>query len=250
MPRAEEPMPSASGRIPRTVPPLPPPGSKERTSGQFPVPPGEAPARSSRPSSQLRAPTPAVDEPRPSRPSSQLRAATPALVDDRPDEAPARPMGLQPRSVIDPPPRAQIPSGLEPLRRPSQPRLGGEPRPKTPPHGVSETLGIDRPTQSHHRPPTEPEIEAYLEIEAEAPPERAGSDPDFESVLVTSFEDGHARVTQTVEDNSSKMLAVTEIELEADEPPHRPVTAEDGSTASGTIAERQRAKRISDNWDD
>jgi len=122
------------------------------------------------------------------------------------------------------------------------------------------------------RTPTEPEIETYLEIEAELPPE-PGSDLDLESELALNIalsgdlHDGHesvlitidedsTRVTETVTETDSQTLTVTVTELSGDRDAKRSrrITAEDGVAVSGTIDDNQgpprRAKRHSEGYED
>jgi serine/threonine protein phosphatase PrpC/CRP-like cAMP-binding protein len=130
-----------------------------------------------------------------------------------------------------------------------------------------------RPTQSHHRPPTEPEIEAYIELEAEDPPERRPSESDHDTVVVTTVEDGAARLVERTEDGSSKVVSLAELqpvlEIVAEEPSYdddeveyelsyeddKAIT-EDAPVAASTVrapsgpVQPTRAKRVSDGWDD
>ena len=107
------------------------------------------------------------------------------------------------------------------------------------------------------RPPTEPEIEVSLEMEADLPPERiAAPKPvvrrdDSSPEITVSHDDGSAKVTQTVTDDSDQTLTVTLEEATR----MRPVTADDGASTSGTIdsetshdADEARPRRVSDGW--
>jgi hypothetical protein len=117
-------------------------------------------------------------------------------------------------------------------------------------------------------------------MEAEDPPERRPSESDHDTVVVTTVDDGAARVVERIEDGSSKVVSLTEIQsvlesaivMEADEPEYsadddveyevsyeddsKAVTTEEGAVASGTISaptgpvQPRRAKRVSDGWDD
>jgi len=129
------------------------------------------------------------------------------------------------------------------------------------------------PRPAARRPPTDPEIETYFEIEADLPPEH-GDDPELESemalgialgvggppddedeqVSITIVEDG-ARVIETITETSSQTLTLTVTEPGADDDRRWPraITAEDGAAVSGTISipeERapppRRAKRHSE----
>jgi hypothetical protein len=124
------------------------------------------------------------------------------------------------------------------------------------------------------RPPTDPEIETYLELEADLPPE-AGDEPDIESefalsalgsgpddehesVSITIEEEGR-RVTETTTETSAHTLTVTVTESMGHDYP-RAITAEDGVEVSGSISipedtppqppPRRRARRQSDGWDE
>jgi hypothetical protein len=126
---------------------------------------------------------------------------------------------------------------------------------------------------SLRRPPTDPEIETYLEIEAELPPE-PGAEPDLESEFALSaladLDDEHEsvsimieqegrRVIETTTETDAHTLTVTVTESLDGLADRRAITAEDGSSVSGTISipedtppppPRRRAKRQSDGWDD
>lgn len=128
------------------------------------------------------------------------------------------------------------------------------------------------------RPPTEPEIEAYFEIEAELPPQSGGEgdlgpelafavaprgglafDDEHESVSITIEKD---RTRVTVTETSDQTLTVTVTEpLDVARP--RAITAEDGASVSGIITipsdilepdpapmAPRRAKRHSEGWDE
>jgi CRP-like cAMP-binding protein len=131
-----------------------------------------------------------------------------------------------------------------------------------------------RPTMSHHRPPTEPEIEAYIELEADDPPPRGPTESDHDTVVVTTVDGGAAQLVERVEDGASKVVSLSElqpvVEIEADEPSYdddeveyelsyeeepkakpedAPVAASPISAPSGPV-QATRAKRVSDGWDD
>ena len=87
------------------------------------------------------------------------------------------------------------------------------------------------------RDPNEPEIEVSLEMEADLPPERqVVTKPivhtdDSSPEITVSRDDGSAKITETVTETNESTLTLT-----FEEPTRtRPVTAEDGSSASGTI---------------
>lgn len=118
---------------------------------------------------------------------------------------------------------------------------------------------------------TDPEIETYLELEADLPPgpgaERdleseaalsaLGTDlEEHESVSITIEEEGR-RVIETTTETAGHTLTVTVTEPVNSEP-QRAITAEDGAEVSGSISipedppptRRHRARRQSDGWDD
>jgi hypothetical protein len=130
-------------------------------------------------------------------------------------------------------------------------------------------------TSGRHRPPTEPEIEAYFEIEAELPPASGGvgelgpelafgtaprrdADDDHESVSITIERD---RTRVTVTETSEQTITVTVTEPDAARP--HAITAADGALVSGSISipsdnlesdpppgAPRRAKRHSEGWDE
>ena len=143
-----------------------------------------------------------------------------------------------------------------------------KPRPATPvpgtPRGAAEEL----------RTPSDPEIETYLELEADLPPEpgiardyepelalrRALDDlEDHDSVSITIEQEGH-RVIETVTEMDGHTLTVTVTEPYAFDERQRAITAEDGHEVSGTISipedtppplpPRRRVRRQSEGWDD
>ncbi len=147
------------------------------------------------------------------------------------------------------------------------------PAPRTPTPARGHTVPSRR---ARPRPPTEPEIETYLEMEADLPPE-SGGDPDLESELALSIalsgdldnehqsmsitiEDDSRRVIETVTEDSSQTLTLTVTEPSAGDHGvrQRAITAEDGAAVSGTISipedtpspPPRRMKRRSDNGHD
>ena len=119
------------------------------------------------------------------------------------------------------------------------------------------------------RPPSEPEIETYFEIEADEPPE-AGDDVDVESELALSIAlsgDLDAPSASMALDEDVTQVMATEVAL-ADvgfmpgdhtlvDQRRRAITAEDGSAVSGTISipegiapPSRRAKRLGEGRDD
>jgi hypothetical protein len=107
---------------------------------------------------------------------------------------------------------------------------------------------------SRTRRPTDPEIETYLEIEADEPPE-SGLDAELESELALN-------IAFSGDLDRSNQSAVTRSVAEQvrDHPPlrARPITAQDAASVSGTISipddgsppATRRAKRQSDGWDE
>jgi hypothetical protein len=128
---------------------------------------------------------------------------------------------------------------------------------------------------SELRPPTDPEIETYLELEAELPPEpgaerdleselalrRAlgGDLEEHESVSITIEQEGR-RVIETTTETEGATLTVTVTESYPFDERQRAITAEDGHEVSGSISipedtpppppPRRRARRQSGGWDD
>jgi serine/threonine protein phosphatase PrpC len=137
-----------------------------------------------------------------------------------------------------------LPRGL-----PSVPRL---PPPLRAP-SESEVISIRAPS----RPPSEPEIRTYFELEADEPRDGTrDSGPDHAAITVTR-DDGAGTITETVTETSSQTLTVTVIEpgpVDDEETKIHAISSNDGPSASGTIPERPssmgvRAKRLSDGWD-
>jgi serine/threonine protein phosphatase PrpC/CRP-like cAMP-binding protein len=99
----------------------------------------------------------------------------------------------------------------------------------TPPAGF---VSQPSPVQPKKRPPTEPEIEAYIELDAEpASAEELDPSPEHDTVTL-SHDEGDARITETITDNSSQTLMLTVTESV----PHpRTLTPEISLQVSGTI---------------
>jgi len=127
------------------------------------------------------------------------------------------------------------------------------PAPKHLPRLETEPGSVTRP-----RPPvralTEPEIETYIELEAEAPP-IGTSQSDLEPELMIVRVDDDEAVTETVIETSEQTLTVT-VTADPDEEPtriRRPLTSDESVSVSGTIStdsKAPRAKRLSEGWDD
>ncbi|MBA3455427.1 MAG: protein phosphatase 2C domain-containing protein [Deltaproteobacteria bacterium] len=101
----------------------------------------------------------------------------------------------------------------------------------------------------------EPDMEVSLEMEADLPPERvverapvAPHSEDSHPEITVSRDDGSAKVTETVTETSEQTLSLTVEEASRS----RPVTADDGASASGTIDDvdlpADRPRRVSDGW--
>jgi hypothetical protein len=117
------------------------------------------------------------------------------------------------------------------------------------------------------RPPTDPEIETFLELEAELPPPSGeGNDlepklglggepydePESVSIIV---EDGSTRVIETVTEDDSQTLTLTVTESSAADPARRRASTSQGDTdGSSTVADSpappRRAKRQSEGYED
>ena len=281
---------------PRTSP------SQPNLAARRPAPPAPpAPSRPSQP--ELPAATPAsappsappVSRPRsgtvprgmPVRPTptpAQSHAAaalphTPSSVHEIPKAPIATPRsGSRVDPAADPPvPRADSSRGGHVVARSALKGL-------TPPTGTAAGTPIERlsaslPGTASGRPvlrmPTEPEIETYLELEAELPPEGASELDRLEAELALNlalgsrlFDDEHESVSITIEEDSlqvTQTVTVTETDsqtltLTVTEPgvadPERPraITAEDGAAVSGTISDppagSRRARRHSEGYED
>jgi PPM family protein phosphatase len=262
--RVSPPLPASPKRPSQPdIPVLPPPPAPA-------LPPALAPALApasprSRPPTVPRPISPGAPAVRPTPTPAQAHAAaalphTPSAVHGIP-KAPV----VTPRSAVRTPtfpPPAGTPTGMPA-------RTKGE-RPSTsPPVAAGDRAAIRPPSES------EPEIEAYFEIEAELPPE-AGSELDrLESELALSlalgserYADEHESVSITIEEDSlrvTKTVTVTETDsqvftLTVTEPgaldPARPraITAEDGNAVSGTIVDPssppRRARRHSEGYEE
>ena len=210
------------------------------------------------------------------RPADAKGAAPPAW-NESDWSAPTVRSKPRPDSPVEPPPpRPEVRGGHVVARstlKGSSPALAlpadaPAERSPTPPSG---TASPPAPTtaRSKARPPTDPEIETYLEIEAELPPVSGEAEPapefalnvasqgDFddehESVSITIEED-NTRVIETVTETSTQTLTLTVTEPVADEPAQpRVITTQDGPAASGTLpvppAPSRRSRRKSEGQD-
>jgi hypothetical protein len=161
----------------------------------------------------------------------------------------------------------------------SEPVPSGFARPLTPPPGLKRRVATPVPLRLDSpdlRTPSDPEIETYLEMEADLPPER-GDDPDLETELALSLvlggdrDDDHESVSITIEEEGRRVietttetdahtLTVTVTEPVGDPADYqRAITAEDGTEVSGSISIPEdtpppivgrRARRQSDGWDE
>jgi serine/threonine protein phosphatase PrpC len=130
---------------------------------------------------------------------------------------------LKAPSTIIRPPRSEV--DPKSVAIPAPTRLA------TPPTGLP-FVSQPRPAQPIKRPPTEPEIEAYIELDAEpASAEELDPSPEHDTVTL-SHDEGDARITETVTDNSSQTLMLTVTEPV---PHQRMVTPEIALQISGTI---------------
>jgi hypothetical protein len=250
-----------------------------------PVPVPPAPVASSAPPSGI-APRAHTPTPRPQTPSTPPRGITRHTTPARgapstPRSAPARSgaaweAGSRARGESPWDEATDHGSGAAARTAPK-----GFARPLTPPNVVRPRraatplpVRVDGPRR---RPPTDPEIETFLEIEADLPPapdeepdidsafalsalgDDVEVDGDHESVSITIEEEGR-RVIETTTETEAHTLTVTVTEPMDGRVEHpRAITAEDGLEVSGTISipedtppppPRRRARRQSDGWDD
>jgi len=162
---------------------------------------------------------------------------------------------------------ALTPPGGAPTVRVSTPSLRSSSAGPAQPAGLARG-GAAPGEEPEIRPPTDPEIETYLELEAELPPASGeaddlepelglGGEPhdDHKSVSIT-IEDGTTRVIETVTEDDSQTLTLTVTEPAAAEPPprRRAITSQGGGAATGTIEDSpeppRRAKRQSEGYED
>ena len=231
-----------------------------------------------------RTPGPAQGAPRPpgtavSRPATP----TPAPPIAAPRATPAGGMSPRPaQSWAATTPRSRSDSPWDPANEADTVRGGPAPRgfarALTPPSGVrprrasapmARTGAAVGSFAADLRTPTDPEIETYLELEADLPP-GPGAERDLESeaalrsltdeldgrasVSITIEEEGQ-RVIETTTETESHTLTVTRTEVNAEY--QRAITADDGTEVSGSISipedppsSRRRARRQSDGWED
>jgi protein phosphatase len=163
--------------------PAPRPARGSRRS-QPPAPrPGPAPE------SAARATAATVPPPIAAAPPPPIAAAPPPPIAAAPPAPP--PIAAAPPA---PPPIAAAPavrSPPAPARSQASARAAAPARSPTPARGPAPVRGEPRAkrpgaTRARKRPPSEPDIEAYVEIEADLPP-AAGFDPDRESELAMSL---------------------------------------------------------------
>jgi serine/threonine protein phosphatase PrpC len=150
----------------------------------------------------------------------------------------------------------------QPRRAATEPSMIAIPAPKTIPRVESDPGSITTP-RTPIRPPTDPEIETYIELEAEPPPLGAEADPKDEVMSVSVRVEDEALVTETVFDTSSATLTVTVTEppipdtaFSGEEEPTKirpltPVPERPISTAGAAKDEPvRRPKRLSDGWEE
>jgi PPM family protein phosphatase len=292
---------SSSSRAPSrpTPPPAPPPAATATTQPPSPTPP---------PASSSRAPSRPTPPPAPSSSSSSPSSSSSSRPPSRPTPPPALSATTQPPSRPTPPPALST-LATQPPSRPSPPPLPPQPasrppppppmaqRPPNPPPPPASRPPATRPparptpppaplraegtpqdnpvasklSEAAPRPPTDPDIETYVELEADLPPE-AGLDPELESELALNIalsgdleavhesvsitiEEG-TRVIETVTETDAHTLTLTVTESVGDEPMRpRAITADDGVAVSGTISipegrGTRRARAGSDDRDD
>jgi serine/threonine protein phosphatase PrpC len=235
-------------------PPSPPPAQPpaEPPSRPSPPPPPRSSARPHTPMPAHGAPNPPTG---PTPRSTPVRGMTPLTADPPVCDTPAAsPL----TDTVRRPSRPESPWDTA-SARPDRARNShvvakagpkGLARALTPPSGTAHARATTPvPTASgRHRPPTEPEIEAYFEIEADLPPASGGAgdpglelafgtapgrdpDDDHESVSITIERD---RTRVTVTETSEQTITVTV--AEPDVARLRPITAEDGALVSGSIS--------------
>ncbi|MBA3395384.1 MAG: protein phosphatase 2C domain-containing protein [Deltaproteobacteria bacterium] len=193
--------------------------------------------------------TPVPPRSLPSLPSLPRAMPPPAIPIPKPGSAPAakpvaKPADKPAPDIVDLGSELRADLGGEHAvknRQPSAPNLGPPPPP---------------PADAARAEDDEPEIEAIVDADApfanDADAEMTISvdaDEPPQSEATASRADDGARVTETVTDTSSQTLTVT-----VEEPNEsRPITADDGAVASGTISvpgESKRSKRMSEGWGD
>lgn len=268
----------------RPSPPPPPPSSRSRPLTPAPTRPSAPtlplPARASTPTPPPGSQPPARPSPPPAgvptRPSPP--PPPPSSRSHPPTPAPTRPSA----PTLQSPARASTPTpphGEQPARRPSNPALPVASRAPTPtpppaprgfapalippvapgarserPSGQFAAVAPQVPMPSRTRRPTDPEIETYLEIEADEPPE-SGLDAELESELALNI-----AFSGDLDRTKESVVTMTVAEPVRDHPPMRTraITAQDSASVSGTISipddgsppTPRRAKRQSDGWDE
>jgi PPM family protein phosphatase len=212
-----------------------------------PARPTQPPARAARPTqppAPAARPTP-PPPPRPTQPPESRRTPTvpPTEPPARPTPTPRVPMPAQSPVAASPmvAPRSTPPPG----------RLAPMPRGSTPPPLLGPPPPDDEieaaPSGPPRRLPTEPEIEAIYELEAEAPPD--AEDDDIVEMTVTVEEGGTTETRALGRTHGPRDNEPTRI---------RPITADQSPSVSGTIKvpepptddQPRRPKRISEGWDD
>jgi serine/threonine protein phosphatase PrpC len=149
----------------------------------------------------------------------------------------------------------------------------------TPPAGTAVPRAATPVASGRPRPPTEPEIEAYFEIEADLPPQPGGEGGEsdlgaelaFGIALRGDLDDEHESVSITIQQDRTRVTVIETSEqtltVTVTDPPDvvrpRAITAEDGASVSGIISipsdtldpdpapvPPRRAKRHSEGWDE
>jgi PPM family protein phosphatase len=198
------------------------------------------------------------------------RATSPVSLEleQRFDAVTATPVPGAETTVIPPSTGERVPLILRP-REPGEPPDDSVPTPidDEAPSGSGEVVELEPSMVKapRPRPPTAPEIETVIEIEADdaAPGEPEIQVMDSGTVAeVTVSEVGDAKVTETIVETSEATMSVTTVDESPAERPHsdasepeiiiatEPVTSERAPSTSGTITAQPdpRPKRVSEGW--
>jgi hypothetical protein len=183
------------------------------------------------------------------------------------------------RSASTPPASTPTVKGFAPALAPPDALADAAPAPEV----RAQVRPSTSPPNKRYRPPTEPEIETYLEMEAELPPgtpdepapiaRASGSAPriahddddDHPEISIT-IEDDSTRVTETVTETDFLTLTVTVTESVGESVAEAPVaelrprrttadkiisgTIEDAPPGAPPATQAPRAKRHSGGWDE
>ncbi|HEX3482374.1 MAG TPA: protein phosphatase 2C domain-containing protein [Kofleriaceae bacterium] len=253
--------------VPRPATPTPPP--RTTPGGGF------APVARGEPGATIDSPPPAAARPASAPPAASREVPTARPVPATRPSAPPAPRHAQTWAATMP--RGHVESPWDPSNEADTVRGGPAPRSLARPLPASDGAGLRRAsvpgpaTAGMGHRPTDPEIETYLELEADLPPGPGGERDldseaalrsltadleEHESVSITIEEEGR-RVIETTTETEGQTLTVTVTEPVTSEVQHA-ITAEDGSEVSGSISipedrpstRHRRARRQSDGWDD